>query len=272
MPNDHYENTRDLLRSCFEGNREAQKEFQAIFGGTVSLAIWTTLKQTRIPPEEIAQVVVLCTTDVYRRWQTLPRPQEPFRSVLRKHAQAYAQQYLVAWRLAELPPAATPLSALFARDQNRFRALLMKQLKLSKLEADDVVQETFLELVRRTSDLPKDEEHARNFVAQLILWRGHDEVRRRTRRANNEATIAQAIELPSADLGPEAHADAARLRQAVAQLGKPYQEIITLMLDRDLSLAEVARALGIPLKSIYKQYFRALQHLRRLLHLPERKE
>ena len=59
--------------------------------------------------------------------------------------------------------------------------------------------------------------------------------------------------------------DALGLRRAIASLGEPQRSVLQLMIERDLSLADIAQILDMPVNTIKSHVHRAKKELRTLL-------
>lgn len=152
----------------------------------------------------------------------------------------------------------------------RIALKLIVQHGASREEAVDAVQDVFANLLdraRRGKFPPHidDDEHLRSYIATAAKHRLIDERRKSGRALSHETVIWCAAapgnfeeELISAE-------QSARLRDAVQQLTHPYRVIFELLLDEELSIAEIARRIGSKEGSIYTQYARGLAKLRKAL-------
>jgi RNA polymerase sigma-70 factor (ECF subfamily) len=267
MHSSRYARERDLLRACRDGDQHARDDFRVVYRNTVVLAARRTFSEAQMPTQEIERVIAICVGEIYAQWDTLPRERVPLRDVIRRHATRFADEYLRDRRLAILPPRGGDLSRLFISEAARLQALLRVTLSLTPQEAEDAVQDVFLGLLAR-SDLPEDEAHLRNYVRQAVMNRGLDAVRRKTRQKQNEESIWLAIGAQASEEQLLASIESAQLREAIERLDEPYRAIFQALVSRDMSLIEIAHELGINPNSIYVQYSRGINHLRRRLGLP----
>lgn len=151
--------------------------------------------------------------------------------------------------------------------------VLIKKFDVPGSLAQDLVQDVFLRVLKNVKSpeiqdlmLPSNEGRFTRYLMTAVLNRYRDELRQIKRR--KEATLLGFLEVPDRETSESAlasHENSARLHRAVMQLKDPYRRIFHLILTRDLSLAEVARTLGVPLGSIYTQFNRGLKQLKRLL-------
>lgn len=131
----------------------------------------------------------------------------------------------------------------------------------NRADADDVVQRTFLELMRcRTRYQP-----GRPALPWLLGMLGNQasKLRREQRRR------PEPLPRSRADVDPVAAAATAELQQAIAavqkELGTPYAEVLHLHLTQGLSAKEIALRLLRPFGTVRTQIVRALQALRHRL-------
>ncbi len=136
--------------------------------------------------------------------------------------------------------------------------------------ADDLTQETLSRGLANLEQL-RDEERLAGWLLSILhrCWIDHLRVRR---DCESEEVLA---ELPADEPGPEAHAEVRqtvwRVRQAVERLPLGQRQVITLVDLEELSYAEVARILEIPIGTVMSRVCRARNALRALLE-PARQE
>ena len=165
----------------------------------------------------------------------------------------------LANRLAHGEEAA--FAELYDACANRLHAWLAARLGSSQ-DAADVLQETFVRLVRGRARLAKVEDVtayafvvARNECARFA--------ERRRKRRSIERQVAPTIEAGWVE--PPADSDAAALTQAIAGLEAPLRDVVELKLYADLTFAQVAAALGIPPGTAATRYRAAVERLKTLL-------
>jgi RNA polymerase sigma-70 factor (ECF subfamily) len=156
----------------------------------------------------------------------------------------------------------------------------------SKVDAADLVQETFLKAYRSFGQFRGDSEgelmgwlrqilaaNVANLVRHYYGTRGRD-VRLECELADELERSSQACELgPAAQQSSPSQRAARReeavlLADALAQLPADYGEVIVLRHLQGLPFAEVARRMGRSVDSVEKLWVRALARLRRLLGGP----
>jgi RNA polymerase sigma-70 factor (ECF subfamily) len=164
------------------------------------------------------------------------------------------------------------LTELIERYSPRVFGLLFR-LTRSRDAAEDLLQETFLRVVRTIENY----EHTGRFEPWLFRIAANlarDRARRHVRRGERTSVDAAWMdELPQAT-APDA--DSAtnplermergeareRLQAALDQLSAPEREIVLLRHYSELSFREIADLLGVPLGTALARAHRALKHLR----------
>jgi len=157
--------------------------------------------------------------------------------------------------------------ALVARHGSRVWAVARAH-RLSKADAEDVFQVTFLRLVTHI-DTIRDP----NRVGAWLATTARNECLRILRRAGRAIPTGDETMLDSADLllppvesRLVADERQSALREAFARLGEACQRLLrVLMADPEPTYEEVGRALGMPIGSIGPTRGRCLKHLRREL-------
>jgi RNA polymerase sigma-70 factor (ECF subfamily) len=189
--------------------------------------------------------------------------------------------------LARLGDAAA-LNTLLDRNRDRLRRMVEIRLDrrlMARIDADDVIQEAFLEASQRF------EEYLREPNQPLFLWlrflvgmrlmqihRHHlgaqmrdvgREVsiyRRALPEASSAALAAQLLGKETSPTQAVVRAERAlRLQEALNSLDPIDREILSLRHFEQLSRSEAARVLGIEEGTAAKRYFRALKRLKDIL-------
>lgn|GEM_PF-4801427 len=161
------------------------------------------------------------------------------------------------------------ITAAFRDLGPRVALLLMHRYRLTYEDAVDVVHDVLSSLLSRSRDLPFDDpDHLRNYIIRAAHSRAIDVARRELRHRKHEDVLMSALAPagePSALDRVIVDEQRKRLREAIASLNEPYHSIFTALLYDELSLADIARKLGISAGSIYTQYARGVERLRSLL-------
>jgi RNA polymerase sigma-70 factor (ECF subfamily) len=190
--------------------------------------------------------------------------------------------------LAAMAQARTGDSAALGRllDQHRLYLAVIARVQLdrglqAKVDASDVVQETFLEAHR---DFPQFRGET---VGELVAWlrqiltrnlanqaRHYRDTRRRDVRREQGlgATPGGSADGPAATISTPSQTAGRRealdlLADALVRLPDDYRQVIILRNLEELSFAEVAERMGKTVDSVKKLWARGLVHLRK--QLPE---
>src|ERR1043166_3653016 len=156
------------------------------------------------------------------------------------------------------------IEAAFHRLAPRFALLLARRFHIPAEVVPDIVQSVFVKaLAKFGGTLPDDAYLWRMTVNQAV-----DEIRSNVRHRQHEVALWTAVSAESVRTVEGrliAEEQSKLLNEAIDRLREPYKEIFRLLLDHELSLAEVARRRGVSLGSIYAQHQRGLERLRKLL-------
>lgn len=128
--------------------------------------------------------------------------------------------------------------------------------------AEDVVQQTFVELVRAAPKIRGDGTSLRAWLFRSVRFGCMDEYRRRTRRP--EIPHHELPELQVEDEHLRDHLEPA-LEAALSSLSKRHRTAVLLRHVAGLDGEEIARVLGISTKAAYSVVARAEERLRRAL-------
>lgn len=161
-------------------------------------------------------------------------------------------------RLAAGDPEA--FAALYDRLAARLLATV-RSLGGSRAEAEDVVQDLFVDLARFRSGLAG----VADIDAYVFTMLRHALSRRRRRGAVARRVLgAIAQERGAGSVPPAAHADD-ELAAAVARLPVPQREVLALKIDGGLTFSEIATVLGTSLNTAASRYRYAIDKLRTAL-------
>jgi RNA polymerase sigma-70 factor (ECF subfamily) len=180
------------------------------------------------------------------------------------------------------------LSTLLARHRDRLRRMVEMRLDTrlqARIDASDVVQEAFVEVVERLEEYLHDPKlplflWLRLVVGERLMKLHRHHLGTRMRDAGREVSLFRGA-LPAASsaalaaqlLGKHTSPTQAvvraerilRLQEALNSLDPVDREIISLRHFEELTAAEAAQALGITESAVAKRYFRALRRLKEIL-------
>ncbi len=166
------------------------------------------------------------------------------------------------------------MASYIAGDQRAFEALfhryhpmllrLMRRRGASASEANDLVQQTFLQLHRARNDFRRDA-RVRPYLMTIALNVHRGTLRRRGRHpeealhADESFEVVDPKELRDTVVAEE---DAARVRHALAELPESQRRVIELHWFDELPFKEVARVVGASLSAVKVRAFRGYGKLR----------
>jgi RNA polymerase sigma-70 factor (ECF subfamily) len=143
---------------------------------------------------------------------------------------------------------------------------LARRLCPNPADAEDAVQEVFIDLWRHSGRFDPAAGTEATFVATIARRRLIDRHRRRRREADVQPLADEAHLPPVPDeAGIEARDEAARARQQMGHLRPDERRVLELSLVDGLSQTEVAEATDLPLGTVKTHARRGLARLRRLL-------
>jgi RNA polymerase sigma factor (sigma-70 family) len=133
-------------------------------------------------------------------------------------------------------------------------------------DAEDAVQEIFIELWKSAARYDESVGSEAVFIAAIAKRRLIDKLRARDRRIRTETLDENSPEPadPCEDPGPVA-AEFAIANRALAELDRAQQEILLMGIVGGMSHSEIAEATGKPLGTVKTQLRRGLQRVRALL-------
>ena len=160
--------------------------------------------------------------------------------------------------------------AALAAIYDRYRLILfglVLRILHDRAEAEDVLQETFLQVWRRAGDFDEARGRAFTWLVTIARSRALDRLRSSGSRARLGEEAAQ---IPREEVG-DAALDAAKsetgavVRRALAELPKEQQEALFLAYFEGLTQTEIAARLGDPLGTVKTRMRSGMIRLRELL-------
>lgn len=133
-------------------------------------------------------------------------------------------------------------------------------------EAEDAVQEIFIDLWKSAARFDEAIASEATFVAMIARRRLIDRNRKRSRRPV-AATLTEGMDVPerTGDDSAEVSEDARRATQALKQLRPEQQRVLQLSIFHGASHEQIARATGLPLGTVKTHARRGLIRMRELL-------
>jgi RNA polymerase sigma-70 factor, ECF subfamily len=136
--------------------------------------------------------------------------------------------------------------------------------------AEEIFQDTMLAVWRSAGSF-RGECRVRTWVIAIARRQARDRLRRRQFRLVSDTEL---VERPSASPGPEAvaleRAAVTEVAEAITSLGRTHREVLGLVFGADLSLAEAAEVLGVPVGTVKSRLTAARSALvRELKHKEE---
>lgn len=128
-------------------------------------------------------------------------------------------------------------------------------------EAEDVVHDAFLEILRRAPEYSASKASVTSWALMIVRSRAIDRVRRRKTRVElqqNAAAECLPVQIPT----PEMSLAAQRLLASVALLPRHQRRVVSLVFINGFTNAEAARQLDMPLGTVKSRIARALRVLR----------
>ncbi len=129
----------------------------------------------------------------------------------------------------------------------------------NRADAEDLMQETFLCLLRKGPDHFRDDEHAKAWLLRVAVQRSNNLRRRACRR--HEVSLEAAGELAALDMDDRA----SEAVKAVQALPPKLRVVIHLFYYEELSVSEIAQLLGVSQAAVKTRLSRARDKLRYIL-------
>jgi len=163
----------------------------------------------------------------------------------------------------------TALEELVRRHQGPLLGFFFRMLDGDRAQAEDLVQETFLRLLRQRTYAPERAFKPWLYAVATNLARDHQRAARSWPAGPGDELLAR---LPDRAPGPDqravAAAEARRVAEALGRLGADVRATLVLRYANDLTLADVAAALDVPVGTVKSRLNAGTRRLRELLGSP----
>jgi len=147
---------------------------------------------------------------------------------------------------------------------------LARKLIGNASEAEDAVQEVFIELWKKASRYDPSVASETTFVAMIARRRLIDRWRQKGRRVNGDAVDVSDTQISAAEDGYgqlELAEEAARVKEAMRQLRPQQQKVLSLAVCEGWSHQLIADSLSLPLGTVKTHVRRGLMRVRELLEV-----
>ena len=142
-------------------------------------------------------------------------------------------------------------------------------------EAEDIVQEAFMELWKRREDI-EDESHIKAFLYRIVYTKALNVIKHRTVVNNHADSIKKVTQFKLDYYNPEANdvmgyieglETRKQINDAIGDLPAKCREVFILSYQHDKKNKEIAEQLGISIRTVEVHLYKAVKALRtRLKH------
>lgn len=146
---------------------------------------------------------------------------------------------------------------------------LARRLSPNISDAEDAVQEVFLEIWKFADRFDPNKASEKTFVAMLARRRLIDRLRKHGRRPVEESFEEAVSAAPSAQHAAEVSSDVDRVAQAMQQMKPEQQHALRLSAWMGMSHADIAEKMNLPLGTVKSHIRRGLITLREDLGISE---
>ena len=142
---------------------------------------------------------------------------------------------------------------------------LARRLCPNRADAEDAVQEIFIDLWKSAGRFDEALSSETTFIAMIARRRLIDRLRRADRLPPTEELPADLADHSRFDRQVEINSEAALAAQAMSELRPEQQQVLKLSIYQGLSHQEIALATGLPLGTVKTHARRGLLHIREAL-------
>ena len=145
---------------------------------------------------------------------------------------------------------------------------LARRLAINYSEAEDAVQEVFIEIWRNAARFDPEIASEATFITMIARRRLIDRQRKRVRRPDTSPLGDQPVEEPeSHEQNLEIQEEAQRVRREMKKLKPEEQQVLELSISQGLSQREISERTDLPLGTVKTHARRGLIRLRELLEV-----
>ena len=148
----------------------------------------------------------------------------------------------------------------FVRRYGGLVVAAVRGVAMAPAEVEDLTQEVFLRLCKDDFRLLRSYDPARASLSTWLTIVARSTARDGLRRRRAEAVPIEAV--PEAQLAIDPVEPVQRLKLPEALLSPRQREILAMLYDRDMDVAEIARALGIDPQTVRSGHHKAMVKLR----------
>lgn len=159
-------------------------------------------------------------------------------------------------------------------EYNRYIYHLCLKLTRNKAEAEDLMQEVWLKVVRYESSI-KDVDHVKAWLTTICMNTFRDRYRKNVRRSKHMVQQPEGLDVSLLDLIPSDSAGTAELleqrdvsdmiRGKISELDSIYRTTILYFYVHQLSLIEIAEMMKVSIGTVKSRLFRGKQRLKDML-------
>ena len=143
----------------------------------------------------------------------------------------------------------------------RYGGLIVAAVRsLAPAEIEDLTQDVFVRLCKDDFRLLRSYDPARASISTWLTIVARSTARDALRRRRAEAVPIESV--PEARLAVDPVEPAIRLKLPEALLSPRQREILAMLYDREMDVAEIARALGIDAQTVRSTHHKAMIKLR----------
>ena len=145
---------------------------------------------------------------------------------------------------------------------------LARRMLRNSEEAEDAVQEIFVDIWRNADRFDEEKASETTFIAMLARRRLIDKIRYSQRRLSPDSLDDVLLEpFTRADKTMETSVEAEEAAEAMRTLRPEQQQVLRLSIVEGMSHQEIAEATGMPLGTVKTHARRGLLHVRELMGL-----